>query len=410
MVDDPGLIAAIAADRDADAPRLIFADWLDDQGEGDRAAFIRAQVYLAALEEDSPEMPAFRDEQATLLRRHIGEWNKGPSRWGRVLEWHRGFPRTMAIDAGQFAAHHEMIFRELPGLERLQPRSGGLEGAANCRGYNTLHGVSLAGLGVPLGVLRAWDDWGFTEQFNWLDLSGNVWSPDELLEFLAAKPFGNRLGELDLSGMRMPMRGAVLAANALLGLKRLHCLLDEDHIQVRDGYLDGLSRLETLSVRPTAALLAATQDSPAIWRFVTNLDLSNSILNSNLRGVIQPNLPWTKLRAIDLRYSTIGLDGVDFDRASELPLLSELNVERLNLEDRGVEFISSSPLWPNLITLGLANNSLTDRAAKALIAARPRSRLLTLDLSYNPISPPMRAALREAFGPGVCIFNESRRD
>ena len=34
----------IVAHPDDDAPRLVFADWLDDHGDADRAEFIRLQV------------------------------------------------------------------------------------------------------------------------------------------------------------------------------------------------------------------------------------------------------------------------------------------------------------------------------------------------------------------------------
>ncbi len=42
-------LADIIANPDDDAPRLIFADWLEDNGEGDRAEFIRVQCELDRL-------------------------------------------------------------------------------------------------------------------------------------------------------------------------------------------------------------------------------------------------------------------------------------------------------------------------------------------------------------------------
>jgi len=46
--DERGFIASICATPDDDLSRLIFADWLDDHGQSERAEFIRAQVWLAA--------------------------------------------------------------------------------------------------------------------------------------------------------------------------------------------------------------------------------------------------------------------------------------------------------------------------------------------------------------------------
>ncbi|QDU23058.1 TIGR02996 domain-containing protein [Urbifossiella limnaea] len=46
MTDEPALLAAIA-DRPADdTPRLVYADWLDDHGDSDRAEFIRLNVEI----------------------------------------------------------------------------------------------------------------------------------------------------------------------------------------------------------------------------------------------------------------------------------------------------------------------------------------------------------------------------
>lgn len=44
MRDDAGFLEAIIRDPADDVPRLIYADWLDDRGEADRAEFIRDQV------------------------------------------------------------------------------------------------------------------------------------------------------------------------------------------------------------------------------------------------------------------------------------------------------------------------------------------------------------------------------
>ena len=67
MSDREALLAAIRANPDDDLPRLVYADWLDENADslppmerhsaGDRAAFIRLQVEAARAE---PYGPAFR--------------------------------------------------------------------------------------------------------------------------------------------------------------------------------------------------------------------------------------------------------------------------------------------------------------------------------------------------------------
>lgn len=51
--DGLGLLDAIKAAPGDDAPRLIYADWLEENGQEARAEFIRVQVALAKLETDS---------------------------------------------------------------------------------------------------------------------------------------------------------------------------------------------------------------------------------------------------------------------------------------------------------------------------------------------------------------------
>lgn len=46
-------LAAIRAEPEDDAPRLIFADWLDENGEPERAEFVRLQIELANIRCDS---------------------------------------------------------------------------------------------------------------------------------------------------------------------------------------------------------------------------------------------------------------------------------------------------------------------------------------------------------------------
>jgi len=45
--EQSALLQAICASPQDDLPRLVYADWLDDHGEPDRAEFIRTQVELA---------------------------------------------------------------------------------------------------------------------------------------------------------------------------------------------------------------------------------------------------------------------------------------------------------------------------------------------------------------------------
>jgi uncharacterized protein (TIGR02996 family) len=47
MSDEAALLAAIMSHPDEDTPRLVYADWLDENGASERAEFIRLQIGLA---------------------------------------------------------------------------------------------------------------------------------------------------------------------------------------------------------------------------------------------------------------------------------------------------------------------------------------------------------------------------
>jgi uncharacterized protein (TIGR02996 family) len=49
VTDGEALIRSILAAPADDAPRLVYADWLDEQGRGEDAEFVPLQVELARL-------------------------------------------------------------------------------------------------------------------------------------------------------------------------------------------------------------------------------------------------------------------------------------------------------------------------------------------------------------------------
>jgi uncharacterized protein (TIGR02996 family) len=54
VTQDDAFLQAILESPDDDTPRLVYADYLDEHGETDRAEFIRVQVALASLPPGNP--------------------------------------------------------------------------------------------------------------------------------------------------------------------------------------------------------------------------------------------------------------------------------------------------------------------------------------------------------------------
>jgi uncharacterized protein (TIGR02996 family) len=54
-MDEESFLAALDARPGDETTRLVYADWLDDHGQADRAAFLRAEAELALMPEDERE-------------------------------------------------------------------------------------------------------------------------------------------------------------------------------------------------------------------------------------------------------------------------------------------------------------------------------------------------------------------
>ena len=73
MDDREALIAGIATDPDDDLRRLVFADWLDDHGEPERAEFVRLQVEAEA-KRGTPEFAPLQARAGELFAAHAARW------------------------------------------------------------------------------------------------------------------------------------------------------------------------------------------------------------------------------------------------------------------------------------------------------------------------------------------------
>jgi uncharacterized protein (TIGR02996 family) len=71
---DEAFLEAILEAMDDDTPRLVYADWLEDQGQPQRAEFIRVQIELTHLDKDDPRRPALAERQRALLEAHESAW------------------------------------------------------------------------------------------------------------------------------------------------------------------------------------------------------------------------------------------------------------------------------------------------------------------------------------------------
>lgn len=75
MTDDElALLRTIREYPDADLPRLVYADWLEEHGDADRAEFIRLQIERHARAAGDPAARGIGPREYQLLLAHEREW------------------------------------------------------------------------------------------------------------------------------------------------------------------------------------------------------------------------------------------------------------------------------------------------------------------------------------------------
>ena len=134
MPTEVDFLRAVIARPDDDAPRLVYADWLDEQGQGDHAKFIRVQCALAALDAARKADPKRHARprgldcwcedcgRAEVLNRRERELYcfENTSRWAHFpdffaeFQWRRGFVEAVTCPAADWLAHADVILAAQP--------------------------------------------------------------------------------------------------------------------------------------------------------------------------------------------------------------------------------------------------------------------------------------------------------
>jgi uncharacterized protein (TIGR02996 family) len=213
--DGDALFRAICEQPWEDTPRLVYADWLEENGQPERAEFIRLQIALEAINRnkrfgtpqqeraDALELkwdPTERQVKLKVAKKPRTSWSADLPK-GEGLVWStwyvRGFRHVVTFSSMKpVLKHAEAVFAAAPvenvTIKRLQPAQ------------------VAALLALP-----------WIERLSALHLSGNVGA--EGMETLARSDRLRRLEWLDLSGAQMTDAGLTVlaAATNLPNLRRL---------------------------------------------------------------------------------------------------------------------------------------------------------------------------------------------
>jgi uncharacterized protein (TIGR02996 family) len=376
MHDEAAFLRMTAAAPDDDAPRLIFADWLEECGDP-RGSFIRVQCALATLPADDPRRPDLEQAERHLLAAHAAGWTHDLA--GRVSGWQlrRGFVEEVRLSAAAFLEHGPDLLRTgTVRTVRLYDCGDDLAALARAPALGCVTGLDLCGNHLGDAGLAALLRSEHLRGLRALDLSFNSLSNAGVQALLAAGPWPG-LRALDLRGNeRITGRGATLLA-------RTQTLPALESLDLRDNQIDG----------PGVWVLAHSTALPRL----ADLGLAgNPIGDAGARSLAESKLlPRLIARspALDLRQTDLGPSGVQaLAAAGRLKPVTVLRLDGNRVGDAGLTVLTASDLR-QLRELHLARNGISDEGAHALAGEPLLSRLTLLDLSDNGLSKAGAVAL-----------------
>jgi uncharacterized protein (TIGR02996 family) len=307
------LFQSICAEPLDDGPRLIYADWLEEQGDSDRAEYIRLQCQLAHLAGDDPQAPELRQREKALWKKYRSEWLSDFPRSARkaCTPFERGFPAgCLRLGSAALLKHRANLFQRAP-IHSVQVTTllTATDAArlAVCPFLGRLRSLELSGcLARAPGTLKALLATPVLSSLVELHLGGNeLGAPG--MRALAPWPHLAWLQRLGLQGNVLQDGGltALLAAPDLSGLRALN--LDSNWIESAGAsalagatHLSGLRELVLANngIGPKGAKALAL--SPLL-RQLTVLDLSNNSIGDTGAKALLASLPLGPISRLDLR-------------------------------------------------------------------------------------------------------------
>jgi uncharacterized protein (TIGR02996 family) len=395
MSDEKGLLAAIWEHPHDDTPRLVYADWLQENGQPERAEFIRVQCELARLDEwdESPRKAELEKREQSLWTKHAKAWKTGLPKLLQAAPFHRGFvsPRRRAVTGSQFL---KLTLGELASAPLWDFNIGQVR--------KTIVRVVASEAMVRVGVLEIQAQQFLNQGAAVLSVANfhNVadlrltanWIGESGVAALVANPSVRQLRKLELyssdltdaaiatlaSAPWFPGLHSLEVGNNPFGEPGLHSLIGAT----------GSGALRSLSIQgPTVSTPGKRFDDNAL---------------AALFG--SPRL--AELQDLDLTLNSIGDSGVDIlctPKTTFRPRRLRLGDNAIT--DRGAESLAGWSGLEQVTKLDLDSNELGARGVFALARSPYLTRIKAISLMFNPISEgpgaDARTALVDRFGDAV---------
>src|SRR4051794_20300880 len=130
--DRQALIDAIRDEPDNERLRLVYADWLEDNGHPQRAEYVRLCYELAGLDADDPHAVELQRRRSQLFRKHKKTWGPGLTGDATARLESRGLVQRVEMTATAFLKCADQLRGEPLGTVRLTGASRHVKKRAAC--------------------------------------------------------------------------------------------------------------------------------------------------------------------------------------------------------------------------------------------------------------------------------------
>ncbi|MBP3957441.1 TIGR02996 domain-containing protein [Gemmata sp. G18] len=225
-VDQLALVRAIATEPNDDTPRLVYADWLQENAQPERAEFIRLQCAHARQLRAGKFFAGAEREQELLAR--FGDVWQAEYPVIRGVTWSgfwRGFPGVTVLNAGTLARNAKAIWDAAP-VESVVVQKMDLKSAtalAKCPFLDRLRVLEFRNYRADSAPLHALVGGAALSGLWWLAFGGNTRLDAPVLEVVASSDALRNLEILTLRWCSISDAGALalVASSHMNNLREL---------------------------------------------------------------------------------------------------------------------------------------------------------------------------------------------
>jgi uncharacterized protein (TIGR02996 family) len=430
---------AIVANIDDDTPRLVYADWLEEQGDSARAEFIRVQVERARIPAWDAAQVRLGLREQELLKRHGERWlAELPAVEGARWEgFRRGIVAEVAFASFEAMRKNAHACRAVAPVEAVRVRwPRRREGRRAVQPIAELRELTLTG--NPDYEAIEW--MAESPQLSTLRrlTAGDLW--DWWLQQLVASPHLANLKSLRLPAKNLGNAGifALTRSSSLSALEELDFSSQSRH----ERYIDdpvirgagiaalmgwpGLATVRSLILSGNDVSrdgLRALLRSPHVGQ-LKELSLCDARLDGQAMAEFASALPGLRLETLDLGENILKDVGAEY--VATAPCLRELKVlraDRCEIPPTGARLFAKKASFlggvrlldvghnhfgpaglgallerepSSLHTLRMRDNDLFDKGAAVLAGSPASDALLEVDLSQNDLGDAAALALGES--------------